>query len=422
LDEAGHARWYVTIKVPLRGKNGAIVGIAGMQRDVTRKKRDEQTLREQEVRLLAAQQIGHLGSFELELIDGMDPELCPMRCSTELLRIAGFEVHDAGSGRTRPNIFRLVDREDWERTRTVINDAIRDGKPYALDFRILCPDGTGKALQGAGDVIRDSYSGKSLRLQGTIHDITDRKRAEEQFAEANANLAQRLEELQRRSNEMHLLSEMGGWLQSCNSIDEAFAAIGKSVSPLFPGWVGALYAIGASRNIVQVVAEWGSPVLGQRVFEPEDCWALRRIRIHRFNAAESSIHCGHVDASLVGESLCVPLMAHGETFGILHLQPLPEPAGQIVRSTPRAPADQKLAAVLAEQIGLALGNLKLRETLRNQSVRATWRSLWSGRSAGPTATGARSPSSWWTSITSRDSTTRLDTRPGTPRCARWGIF
>jgi hypothetical protein len=110
-----------------------------------------------------------------------------------------------------------------------------------------------------------------LKLQGTILDITDRKRAEEQLEEANANLAQRVTELQRRSKEVHLLSEMGGWLQSCNTIDEVYLAIASSVEPLFPEWIGALYVIGASKSVVEVVAEWGPPACGERVFAPEDC-------------------------------------------------------------------------------------------------------------------------------------------------------
>ena len=261
-DENGKVNWHITTTVPLLGRDGAIVGIVGMQRDVTRSKRMEQTLREQEARLLAAQQIGQLGNFEVDLIEGVDLEQCPMRCSAELFRIAGFKPGESDLPRANTNIFGLVAPEDRNQTKEQMATTIREAKPYVLDFRIIWSDGTQRTVQGAGDVVCDPQTGKPLKLQGTIHDITDRKRAEAQLKEANANLAKRVQELQRRSNELNLLSEMGGWLQSCNTIDEAYVTIASSVEPLFPEWIGALYVIGASRNVAEIAAEWGRPFAG----------------------------------------------------------------------------------------------------------------------------------------------------------------
>ena len=305
----------------------------------------------------------------MDLVDGVDLERCPMRCSAELVRIAGFKTGDSEAARVSTNIFGLVAAEDWEETKQAMAATIRDGEQYVLDFRIRCADGTQRNVQCAGDVGCDPQSGKPLKLQGTILDITERKRGEQQLEEANANLAKRVQQLQRLSNELHLLSEMGGWLQSCNSMDEAYVAMGNSIEPLFPDWVGGLYVISASRNVVESVAGWGPPVRCERVFAPEDCWALRRGQTNWFHGDKQAMHCRHAEGVEVTESLCVPLMAHGEALGILHLQPSSAPGRQLDPAGPRAEADRKLAAVLAEQIGLALGNLKLRETLRSQSIR-----------------------------------------------------
>jgi diguanylate cyclase (GGDEF)-like protein len=62
-------------------------------------------------------------------------------------------------------------------------------------------------------------------------------------------------------------------------------------------------------------------------------------------------------------------MAQGEALGILSLQLPPSPGQQESVSLPSEEAERRLAAVLAEHVCLALGNLKLRETLRNQSIR-----------------------------------------------------
>ncbi len=378
-DRKGKVKWDSTTRVPLTDRDGGVVGVIGVQREITRSKLLEERLREQEARLLAAQQIGHLGSFEVDLIDGVDLEECPMRCSAELFRIAGLKPSDSDLPGVSINIFRLVAAENRDETTRAMAATIRDGKPYALDFRIRCADGTQRNVQCAGDVVRDPQSGKPLRLQGTILDITDRKRGEEQLEQANANLAKRVRQLQRISNELHLLSEMGAWLQSCNSMDEAYMAMSSSIERLFPDWVGGLYVISASRNVVEIVAGWGPPVRCERVFAPEDCWALRRGQLNWFHGDKQAMHCRHADGSEVTESLCVPLMAHGEALGILHLQPSADPLRQLDPTGPRAEADRKLAEVLAEQIGLALGNLKLRETLRSQSIRDPLTSLFNRR-------------------------------------------
>jgi PAS domain S-box-containing protein len=238
VDGEGNVKWDITTRVPLTGKGGKVVGTAGLQRDITRSKHMEQRLREQEARLLTAQKIGKLGGFEVDLVDGVDLEQCPMRCSGELFRIAGFKPSDGDLPGTGTNIFRMVTPEDRDRIKQAMAAAIRDAKPHVLDFRITCSDGTQRTVQGAADVVSDPQTGKPTKLQGTILDITDRMRAEEQLEEANANLAQRVTELQRRSKELHLLSEMAGWLQSCNAIDEAYLAIASSVEALFPEWMG----------------------------------------------------------------------------------------------------------------------------------------------------------------------------------------
>jgi diguanylate cyclase (GGDEF)-like protein len=58
--------------------------------------------------------------------------------------------------------------------------------------------------------------------------------------------------------------------------------------------------------------------------------------------------------------LCIPLIAQGESLGILYLA---------AREHVWSESQQRLAGTVADQLGLAVANLKLRETLRNQSIR-----------------------------------------------------
>ena len=205
--------------------------------------------------------------------------------------------------------------------------------------------------------------------EAILRDISERKQAEAQLREANQNLAGRVQELDRRSKEITLLSEMGSWLQSCQTAEEAYAVIGKSAEQLFPEWSGALYVISASRNAVDAVADWGRRSGSERVFGPDDCWALRRGQPHWFAVAGKSTNCRHINPERVVKALCVPLMAQGEALGILSLQLQPAQGQSESMSLPSEDAERRMAAVLAEHVCLALGNLKLRETLKNQSIR-----------------------------------------------------
>jgi len=124
----------------------------------------------------------------------------------------------------------------------------------------------------------------------------------------------------------------------------------------------------ASRIAVETVAEWGSTGNAERVFAPDDCWALRRGQPQSFRRGEKTSPCRHLDLTKLTESLCIPMVAQGETIGIMSLQRTHSPEQQESEIGTMGEAERRLAEVLAKQVALALGNLKLRESLKNQSI------------------------------------------------------
>jgi len=145
--------------------------------------------------------------------------------------------------------------------------------------------------------------------------------------------------------------------------------ISASAEELFPNWSGSLCVTSASRIAVETVAEWGKTGNGERVFAPDDCWALRRGQPQSFRRGEKTAPCRHIDLNDLTESLCVPLMAQGEALGVMSLQ-MKQSHEQRGGGAPRfsSEGEQHLAVVLAKQVALALGNLKLRSSLQNQSI------------------------------------------------------
>src|SRR5208337_288480 len=94
----------------------------------------------------------------------------------------------------------------------------------------------------------------------------------------------------------------------------------------------------------------------------------------------SPLRCAHVSGSPAGGYVCVPLAAHGETLGVLCLEPPP----QSPNLSPRSPEHQvealaRQASAVGERISLALANLRLREVLRSQSIRDSLTGLFNRR-------------------------------------------
>jgi diguanylate cyclase (GGDEF)-like protein len=164
-----------------------------------------------------------------------------------------------------------------------------------------------------------------------------------------------------------LIHEMGDLLQASISTTETCAIIRQFMEKLFPGESGALCMLNGSHNLLDAVAVWGEFQSAEGVFAPEDCWALRRGRTHSSEDSPTALRCAHLDKSNLAGTLCVPLMAVGESLGLLHLT-----GGKALPAVMRhrdPQARQLCAERAAERIALALVNLKLRESLRWQSIR-----------------------------------------------------
>lgn len=214
------------------------------------------------------------------------------------------------------------------------------------------------------EFVSNSYKEAGERvIQCNIRDITDRKSNEKALAASHESLKQSIKDLAERNKEFALLNEMGDSLQSCVSLDEAHRVVSRFSGQFFPGTQGGLYTTKASQKIVERAVEWGGTALGGNDFLPNECVALRRGRVHLVNNgdAKSNLICQHFDQPALNY-LCAPMIAYGEIQGVLHLRSIE--ANSILLDESKA----GLAGTIADYIGLALANLKLRETLREQSI------------------------------------------------------
>lgn len=208
---------------------------------------------------------------------------------------------------------------------------------------------------------------------------TERKQTEETLRQVNDRLTDWVAQLERRNHEISLLNEMGDLLQTSLTLHEAYRVVAQYTRQLFEDDSGALFWLQPDSNQLGLFAAWGGEAPDTPPFDRDACWALRRNRLHEVSWANSELLCPHVQPRSIEDSLCVPIAAQGEVFGLLHLR-----HGAFVGNSHADwerlhESRQRLAVALADHASMALVNLQLRETLRNQAVRDPLTGLYNRR-------------------------------------------
>jgi diguanylate cyclase (GGDEF)-like protein/PAS domain S-box-containing protein len=282
--------------------------------------------------------------------------------------------------------------EKWE-------SALRTGESYEVQYRLRGKDGTYRWFLCRANPIHDS-KGKIVKWFGTCTDIEDQKKnqqiLEEQILERTMQLADintqlqnemiekdyarneldrqnenMMAELEKRTQRATMLAKMGELLQSCVSREEVIAAALGFAPKIFPAVPGALALLDASRSVAEVTGAWSSCQLPAMVFEPLSCWALRTGHPHLVVAGDSTARCEHA-AGVKNTYLCTPVLAQGETLGIVHFQATDD--------VPELDASEiSFKTTFAGQVGLSIANIRLREALRTQSVRDALTGLYNRR-------------------------------------------
>lgn len=277
--------------------------------------------------------------------------------------------------------------------------AQKTGEPYDGEYRFRGKDGIFRWFLVRANPVRDS-SGVVVKWFGTCTDIESQKQNQQileeqilertmQLADANAQLQREMSEkdfarsqldqqkdkmmgeLEKRSERATMLAKMGELLQSCISRDEVIAAALGFAPKIFPAARGAIALLNASRSLAEVTGSWSDCQLPTREFESSECWALRTGHPHLVAAGDCTARCAHV-AGVECSYVCIPILAQGETLGILHLQATAP--GQHMET-----AELSFKTTFAGQVGLSVANIKLRDALRTQSLRDALTGLYNRR-------------------------------------------
>ncbi|WP_170381756.1 sensor domain-containing diguanylate cyclase [Ruegeria atlantica] len=165
----------------------------------------------------------------------------------------------------------------------------------------------------------------------------------------------------RLAREVRLLGELNEWLQSSRSLDELFDMVSRFMTHILPEAEGSVYVYSNSRDVLDGCASWNDGTHKSHI-HPEGCWGLRRGRTYEYGASEIDFVCEHAEPHDGRPYFCFPILAHGETVGLLHLR-AHEGSYEVFHS------NKKLAQLCAEQISMAIANVRMRDQLHDQSVR-----------------------------------------------------
>jgi PAS domain S-box-containing protein len=166
----GHREYLETIKSPMYDADGNIIGVLGIGRDISRRKRDETELQKREMQLSTAQRVGGFGSWELDLNSGY------VEASDEACKIYGVE--------NKKIKLEEIQKIPLPEYRPMLDKALKDllerKSPYDVEFRIM--------RQNDGKVcyihsVAEYFAERNIII-GTIQDITERKLAEDMLLHA----------------------------------------------------------------------------------------------------------------------------------------------------------------------------------------------------------------------------------------------
>ncbi len=178
----------------------------GVVTDITERKRAEEerkalsrNLQESKARLEEAQRVAHMGHYYWDLIANR------VTWSDELYRIYGLTPQEGPIDMAM--VSEMIHPDDREHVFRAAEESVRSGVHSEAEHRVVRPDGEVRTVQGLGTVKRDA-SGRAYEMFGTVQDITERKRAEEE----RQLLSRDLQESNASLEEAQRIAHVGSWV------------------------------------------------------------------------------------------------------------------------------------------------------------------------------------------------------------------
>ncbi len=172
INARGETIWVLTSGVPLLDDHGNLLGYRGADRDITSRRQTEAALRESEMKYrlmvenLPAVVFKGYPDWRTEFFDEKVEEL------------TGYDKEEFNSGKVKWSD--VIVQEDLQNAKEAFRQALNGNKLYAREYRITKKGGEIIWIQARGQIVCDQ-SGRIDHVSGVFFDITDRKKAEEEW-------------------------------------------------------------------------------------------------------------------------------------------------------------------------------------------------------------------------------------------------
>jgi PAS domain S-box-containing protein len=166
----GGKRFVSVSGLPVFDKSGRFTGYRGVGRHITARKRAEEALRRSEAYLAEAQRLSHTGTLAFNASG-------PVYWSQESYLIWGLDPLQGLPN--KETVLQRIHPDDRGRVDAKTDEAVRQKRGFAVEFRIVLPDKTLKHIEATGHPLF-SADGELVEMIATHVDVTERKRAEEE--------------------------------------------------------------------------------------------------------------------------------------------------------------------------------------------------------------------------------------------------
>lgn len=196
----------------------------------------------------------------------------------------------------------------------------------------------------------------NIELEGRVLERTH------QLQRTNDQLESVLARLNTTHETMALVRGMHRLLHSAQDENEAYKIIETNLAKILPDGTGALYITKASRNQLMRVAQWPEKAGWATSFSPDACWSLRLGQAYS-SVDEGAIRCHHSKHKTRNEPLqiCIPLVARGETLGVLSVIPKPQLKNDEIEEF------KEFVSAIAGGIALSVANVQMFRKLEAQA-------------------------------------------------------